>query len=116
MWAAKVTNYIDSVSLNKDGFFNAIVNERAWEFGGEMLRKQDLVRWNILGSKLAEMQQASHDIIFDVRKDVPNYIYWKYKDDGETSENFSLDKAVKECINEAVRYISQSVPSKYYKY
>ena len=34
----------------------------------------------------------------------------------QASENFSLDKAVKECINEAVRYISQSVPSKYYKY
>ncbi|MEI8272557.1 MAG: RagB/SusD family nutrient uptake outer membrane protein [Paludibacter sp.] len=91
MWAAKVTNYIDSVSLNKDGFFNAIVNERAWEFGGEMLRKQDLVRWNILGSKLAEMQQASHDIIFDVRKDVPNYIYWKYKDDGETLDILNPD-------------------------
>ena len=91
MWAAKVTNYIDSVSSSKDGFFNAIVNERAWEFGGEMLRKQDLVRWNILGSKLAEMQQASHDIIFDVRKDVPNYIYWKYKDDGETLDILNPD-------------------------
>ncbi len=81
---SKVTYYVDSVSSSKDGFFNAIVNERGWEFGGEMLRKQDLVRWNILGSKIAEMQLASHDIIFDVRKDVPNYIYWKYNDDGET--------------------------------
>jgi starch-binding outer membrane protein, SusD/RagB family len=39
---------------DKDGFFNAIVNERALEFGGEGIRKYDLIRWNLLGTKLAE--------------------------------------------------------------
>jgi curli biogenesis system outer membrane secretion channel CsgG len=34
----------------------------------------------------------------------------------QASENFSLDKAINECVNEAVRYIVQSIPSKYYKY
>ena len=37
-----------------EGFFNAIVNERALEFGGEGLRKYDLIRWNLLGAKLNE--------------------------------------------------------------
>lgn len=87
----KVTYYVDSVSRSKDGFFNAIVNERGWEFGGEMLRKQDLVRWNILGSKIAEMKEESRKIIFDERKDVPNFIYWKYKDDGETLDILNPD-------------------------
>jgi hypothetical protein len=39
---------------SKAGFFNAIVNERALELGGEGIRKYDLIRWNLLGTKLAE--------------------------------------------------------------
>lgn len=53
-WADKVETYITSVSGSKQDFFNAIVNERAWEFGGEFLRKYDLERWNIYGKKIAE--------------------------------------------------------------
>lgn len=49
----KVTAYVNNLT-SKDEFFNAIVNERAWEFGGEGLRKFDLVRWNIYGSKIVE--------------------------------------------------------------
>jgi hypothetical protein len=37
-----------------DGFFNAIVRERSLEFGGEGIRKFDLIRWNMLGQKLQE--------------------------------------------------------------
>ena len=33
------------VSSYDSDFFEAIVNERAWEFGGEGIRKLDLVRW-----------------------------------------------------------------------
>ncbi|MGZ3754031.1 MAG: RagB/SusD family nutrient uptake outer membrane protein [Mucilaginibacter sp.] len=35
-----------------DAFFNAIVNERSFEFGGEGIRKYDLIRWNLLNSKI----------------------------------------------------------------
>ena len=49
----KVTNYVNALS-NKEEFFNAIVDERAWEFGGEALRKYDLARWNIYGKKIVE--------------------------------------------------------------
>jgi len=35
---------------------------------------------------------------------------------GQAGANYSLDKAINECINEAMRHILQSVPSKYYKY
>ncbi|MEQ7799225.1 RagB/SusD family nutrient uptake outer membrane protein [Pedobacter sp. ASV1-7] len=38
----------------KNDFFNAIVNERYFEFGGEGIRKYDLIRWNLLASKIAE--------------------------------------------------------------
>lgn len=48
-YSADVTNYVDSVSANQDLFHQAIINERAWEFGGECLRKYDLARWNNYG-------------------------------------------------------------------
>ena len=37
-----------------DGFFNAVVKERSLEFGGEGIRKFDLIRWNLLGQRLAD--------------------------------------------------------------
>jgi len=58
MWTEKVETYIATVSGGKDQFFNAIVNERGWEFGGEMLRKYDLERWNLFGKKVAETKNA----------------------------------------------------------
>ncbi|MFC4261456.1 RagB/SusD family nutrient uptake outer membrane protein [Ferruginibacter yonginensis] len=36
------------------GFFDAIVKERALELGGEGIRKYDLIRWNLLGTKINE--------------------------------------------------------------
>jgi hypothetical protein len=40
--------------LSKTDFFNAIVKERALEFGSEGIRKYDLIRWNLLAQKIAE--------------------------------------------------------------
>jgi hypothetical protein len=45
--------YVDGLS-GQDAIFNAIVDERALEFVGEMLRKQDLIRWNMLKTKIDE--------------------------------------------------------------
>ncbi|MDR0542901.1 MAG: RagB/SusD family nutrient uptake outer membrane protein [Dysgonamonadaceae bacterium] len=59
--AEKVNNYVNRLA-SKEDFFNAIVNERAWEFGGECLRKFDLVRWNIYGKKIVETKQAINNI------------------------------------------------------
>jgi starch-binding outer membrane protein, SusD/RagB family len=61
-YATKVQHYVDSVGGSKDVFFNAIVNERAWEFGGECLRKFDLVRWNNFGQKIIETKTALDNI------------------------------------------------------
>ena len=43
--------------VDKEGLFNAIVDERAFEFCGEFLRKGDLIRWNLLRSKLDETKE-----------------------------------------------------------
>lgn len=39
--------------LSKAAFFDAIVKERSLELGGEGIRKYDLIRWNLLATKLA---------------------------------------------------------------
>ena len=45
-------------SLVHDDFFNEIVDERLRELCFEGLRKQDLIRWNLLGQKLLESNLA----------------------------------------------------------
>ena len=42
--------------IGQEAVFNAIVDERALEFVGEMLRKNDLIRWNLLKTKMDESQ------------------------------------------------------------
>ncbi|MDP4270922.1 MAG: RagB/SusD family nutrient uptake outer membrane protein [Bacteroidota bacterium] len=61
-YSTKVQAYTDSVSSSKEAFFNAIVNERAWEFGGECLRRFDLIRWNNFGKKIIETKTTLNNI------------------------------------------------------
>jgi starch-binding outer membrane protein, SusD/RagB family len=61
------------------GFFNAIVNERAWELASEGTRKYDLIRWNMLSQKLADTktkltQMAARTAPYDT---LPANMYFK---------------------------------------
>ena len=53
--------YVDRIS-SKDAMFNAIVDERAFEFCGEMTRKFDLIRWGILKEKLDQAIAEMKDL------------------------------------------------------
>lgn len=76
-------------------FFEAIVNERAWEFGGEGIRKMDLIRWGLLDQKIEAMKTAMCNMI-DLQQEVhifdkvyqpdefPKKLYFKYNSDGRT--------------------------------
>lgn len=44
--------------LSKSAFFDAIVKERSLELGGEGIRKFDLIRWNLLSTKIAATKAA----------------------------------------------------------
>lgn len=61
-WNTEVTQYVSSVSGSKDAMFQAIVDERAFEFCGEMIRKADLIRWNMLKSKLDEAKSKMYSL------------------------------------------------------
>ncbi len=84
-WADKVDSYIATVSASKNSFFDAIVNERAWEFGGECLRKYDLERWNLFGKKVAAtrntLTQWGLDAFNKVATNIPDYLYYKWNKD-----------------------------------
>ncbi|SHG52856.1 Starch-binding associating with outer membrane [Flavobacterium fluvii] len=72
-------------------FFEAIVNERAWEFGCEGIRKQDLVRWGLLYDRIETMKKTLC-LMFDNKQpvkifdktyqptDFPKTVYYKFKD------------------------------------
>jgi hypothetical protein len=73
------TSLIGVTPTDKAGFFNAIVNERYLEFGHEAIRKYDLLRWNLLATKLAETRTRIQQIRDRVAPYtyVPQYIYWR---------------------------------------
>lgn len=45
---------IGTTPSTHDGFFNALVKERALELGDEGIRKYDLIRWNMLAQRLTQ--------------------------------------------------------------
>ncbi|HMR91063.1 MAG TPA: RagB/SusD family nutrient uptake outer membrane protein [Chitinophagaceae bacterium] len=87
--AEKVDAYVDGLS-GKEAFFNAIVDERAWEFGGEAVRKYDLVRWNMLTAKIEEQRVAFKKMLNGEApyQNLPRFLFYKYE-----SNNEILDKA-----------------------
>jgi len=85
-WSTKVDGYIGMVSAGKESFFDAIVDERAWEFGGEMIRKYELIRWGIYGEKMIETVEGLKQLAdgaFNGTSDLPDYIFWKRNESGK---------------------------------
>lgn len=91
--AAKVTSFMASATASKQTFFDAIVNERALEFTGEMLRKGDLIRWNLLNTKIAEAKTKLQQLENRQGKyaALPLKIYYKTAANGETVEIYGLN-------------------------
>ncbi len=55
---AEAQAYVNAIPADKDAFFNALVDENAWELAGEGFRKFDLIRWNLLAEKIMDFKQA----------------------------------------------------------
>lgn len=91
--AAKASDLMTKYSASKEAFFQGIVEQRAFEFAGEMLRKADLIRWNMLGSKLAEARENMLALVKREGKyeDLPSKIAYSYAEDGETLVIYGLD-------------------------
>ncbi len=73
------TGLIGITPTTKAGFFNAIVNERFLEFGHEGIRRYDLIRWNLLATKIAEARTnlTAMGTASGIYANVPDSIWWK---------------------------------------
>lgn len=104
-------SYVNAVS-GKDEMFSRIVDERAFEFCGEFLRKADLIRWNMLKTKLDEAKadmfklrdlQApydymSGDIWYQLAGDEKSIVIWGLKK-GETAAPAGEWELLKSYVN-----------------
>lgn len=106
--AARVTAFMATASASKQSFFDAIVNERALEFTGEMLRKADLIRWNLLDTKLAEAKTKLQQL--ETRQGkyaaLPSKIYYRTATDGETVQIYGLNFGDTDAAGVALGYPS----------
>lgn len=85
--------YVSSLS-GHDAIFNAIVDERALEFVGEMLRKNDLIRWNLLKKKMDE-SKAELKNFYDRAGDYASFgpaVWYRYAADGITLQTYGYEK------------------------
>ncbi|MBX2966320.1 MAG: RagB/SusD family nutrient uptake outer membrane protein [Cyclobacteriaceae bacterium] len=91
--ATKVDTYVDALG-GKEAVFNAIVDEHKFEFTGEMERKQALIRWNLLGTKLDEAKVKMNNLRNQSGEyaDVPANVYYRYAADDETLEIYGLNR------------------------
>ena len=91
--AEKVTAYMASATASKEAFFNAIVDQRRFEFAGEMLRKMDLIRWNLLKTKLDATKADLVALGTRTGKyaDLPAKLYIKVADDSETLQIYGMN-------------------------
>ncbi len=104
-WPEKVEAYVDGLTT-KEEMFNAIVDEQAYEFCGEMTRKQALIRWNLLGSKIDEAKTKMYALRDRTGEyaDVPQNVYYNYASDGYTLETYGLNRGETDDMSSSYDY------------
>jgi hypothetical protein len=93
VWQEKVEDYVNALD-SKEKMFNAIVDEYAFEFAGEMLRKETLIRWNLLKVKMDEAKARMYELRDQTGRyaDVSNRLYYKLENDKETLKIYGLNR------------------------
>lgn len=91
--AEKVAALQAKYTASHEAFFNGIVEQRAFEFAGESLRKADLIRWGIINEKMAEAKEKLTRLASRTGEysDLPSKLYYKLGSDGETLSIYGLN-------------------------
>ncbi|TJY68482.1 RagB/SusD family nutrient uptake outer membrane protein [Sphingobacterium alkalisoli] len=102
----KATTLLAEATASTTTFFNSIVDQRALEFTGEMLRKGDLIRWNLLGTKLAEAKEKLEQLENRTGKyaNLPEKIYYQMNGDEETITIYGLNFGDTDAQGAALNY------------
>ena len=91
--AEKVAALQAKYTASQEAFFNGLVEQRAFEFAGESLRKADLIRWGIIDEKMAEAKEKLTRLASRTGEysDLPSKLYYKLGSDGETLSIYGLN-------------------------
>lgn len=91
-WNTEVTSYVADASTSKETMQQAIEDERALEFAGELIRKADLIRWGKLKSNMDIANDKMKAIVeltdYDAKhpySQLSGYIYYQLEDLDYTS-------------------------------
>ncbi|MDR6458173.1 hypothetical protein J2786_001266 [Chryseobacterium vietnamense] len=97
---------VGTIPTSKNQFFQYIVQERLLEFGGEGLRKYDLIRWNLLETKINETRQKLTDFMngTGAYANVPEYIF--YKKPASTVINYVPTKTAQQNVLDMDIYVN----------
>ena len=78
---------------DKESFFDAIKDQRAFEFAGECLRRQDLIRWGILKKTLDEVKEDMQNMrdLTGSYSVYANVIYWRVGPNGIDPEYWGFN-------------------------
>lgn len=70
---------VGTAPTTKEDFFAAVAHERLLEFGGEGIRKYDLIRWNLINTMFVETRNKMRDLMTRTGRyaNVPNTVYFK---------------------------------------
>lgn len=90
--AALADDYLSRLT-DKEAFFEAIKDQRAFEFAGECLRRSDLIRWGILKKTLEENQIDLINMKARTGKfsNFSNDIYWRIGENGIDPEYYGFN-------------------------
>lgn len=77
----KGKDFIDNL-VSTEGFLEALCAENAWEFGGEGIRKYDLIRWGQLSHQILKMKTSYLDgVTLQLSQGGwPRTVYYLYKE------------------------------------
>ena len=105
--AQKVDTYVNALN-SKQAMFDAIVLEHKFEYTGEMERKQNLIRWNMLKSSLDATKQKLTNLQNRTGEyaDVPTTLYYKYGANNEVLEIYGLNRG--ETTNPGAEYSAKN--------
>ena len=104
--AEKVDAYVNALG-SYDAFKDAIRKERAWEFGGERLRKFDLIRWNYYADAIVNTLEGMRDMAVNslqLEKSGDHFV--QRKDQIEVQDNGVASKLYYQVKNGRVEFLN----------
>lgn len=104
--AEKVDAYVNNLTTY-DAFRQAIINERAWEFGGERLRKFDLIRWNYYSDAIVNTLEKQREMVMNaLQLEVAGDQFVQKKDDIEIKDLGMAPKLYYKVKNGRVEFLN----------